>query len=828
MKISEINIEEIDNSINNNKNNNIEINNTSINNTSINNNSINNNSINNNSLTNNSINNNTINDTSIEENKQIEEKIVYKKFFKPIHIIFVLLGILVLVLVIVALVFIFKKDDNLEEEDLIDFDETDYNYIITTMNDDFEIPSNKKIQVVGANFHHKNQTFIVGKKDRTFVIDNEGFIKGVTKEDFPLYIFFNESITNGSCLFQNVQCFKTADLSKMDTKNLINISNMFENSNLQEIYFGTGKIDNNNRNLDEDSDSNNYTDYNDEDIYYNNQEEEEDFEEEKEKRKEYFEANKIKDASSIFMNCKKLKKIQLSPLFNVGKNATQMFKGCSKLEDIDTTLISSTEILEMESMFEDCESIKNISFSNDFLTGEIKSLTNVFKNTKLTTLDISYFRLFNLKTTSNIFEGASIKGTLKIGKYYSNDNIRDNLFKEIAKVTDSNSNVFTPNGTTINQIFENIYYNEKKVRITVTQMNIDYNIKYREDENYKIYSNFLHFGLGWDFDESNTYDLDSSVVTFDKNIRYLDRVNYQQLNAYGGVINLNQDDLTGEGDGDDEEIRILLDSLPSEVQTFTVQLNSFRNNSLKNVKSAYMRLSTDSEVIGTYSINDAGNNIGLLIGSFSKNNDSWYFKPLNRVIPGYVVTKSISSIQEILHFIKEYKLISASDLVKRLKRVARSNSTYSEQLKFNSLYWNGTHWSTNSSNLIKSIINGRDVYNPKIKSYQRKFPVVEDVNANDLISKCDEKSEDFNELDNFPRLLHLKDNQGNGHVGVYLGQSLNVSKGEVNVVESTTSWEAYAVIFSWVDNDGTRRFYKEGPLADYNWTSHGSLDQWVY
>ena len=277
MKISEINIEEIDNTINNNKNNNIEINNTSINNTSI-----NNNSINNNSLTNNTINNNTINDTSIEENKQIEEKIVNKKFFKPIHIIFALLGILVLVLVIVALVFIFKKDDNLEEEDLIDFDETDYNYIITTMNDDFEIPSNKKIQVVGANFHHKNQTFIVGKKDRTFVIDNEGFIKGVTKEDFPLYKFFNESITNGSCLFQNVQCFKTADLSKMDTKNLINISNMFENSNLQEIYFGTGKIDNNNRNLDEDSDSNNYTDYNDEDIYYNNQEEEEDFEEEKE------------------------------------------------------------------------------------------------------------------------------------------------------------------------------------------------------------------------------------------------------------------------------------------------------------------------------------------------------------------------------------------------------------------------------------------------------------------------------------------------------------------------------------------------------------------
>ena len=105
-------------------------------------------------------------------------------------------------------------------------------------------------------------------------------------------------------------------------------------------------------------------------------------------------------------------------------------------------------------MFEDCRSLKEISFSNDFLTGEIKSLNNVFKKTYLTTLDLSYLRLFSLESCSNIFDGASIKGTLKIGKYYSNDNIRDNLFKEIAKVTDSNTEVFTPNGTIINTILK--------------------------------------------------------------------------------------------------------------------------------------------------------------------------------------------------------------------------------------------------------------------------------------------------------------------------------------------------------------------------------------
>ena len=77
---------------------------------------------------------------------------------------------------------------------------------------------------------------------------------------------------------------------------------------------------------------------------------------------------------------------------------------------------------------------------------------------------------------------------------------------------------------------------------------------------------------------------------------------------------------------------------------------------MKNVKTAYIRLSTNLEVIGTYSINDAGNNIGLLIGSFSKDTDgSWYFKPLNKIIPGNVVSQSISSVQTILHLYNENK-----------------------------------------------------------------------------------------------------------------------------------------------------------------------------
>ena len=192
----------------------------------------------------------------------------------------------------------------------------------------------------------------------------------------------------------------------------------------------------------------------------------------------------------------------------------------------------------------------------------------------------------------------------------------------------------------------------------MTEIDIDYNINYREDEDYIIYSNYLHIGLGWAYDSGNTYDLDSSVVVFDSNIQYLNRVNFQQLIAYGGVINLNGDDLTGavSGEGDDEEIRITLNSLPANVKFLTVQLNSYRGNILKDVKSAYIRLSTETEVIGTYSITEAGDNIGLLIGCLTKtDSNSWIFRPLSKVIPGNVVTSSIESIQEILHLIYDNK-----------------------------------------------------------------------------------------------------------------------------------------------------------------------------
>ena len=305
-----------------------------------------------------------------------------KKSLKPLYIALIVLGIVVVIAIIIIVVVVVvkknKKDENepiihkKDENEPIIPEIIEKNYIKTTMKENFEIPSDNKIQVVGANFQFKMNAVILGKNGKKFTIGNDGKIEGVTKDDFPLSYYFNESITNGSYLFKDVKCFKTIDLSRMDGSQLVDISNMFENSDFEEIYFGTESEPNNNqlRYLEEGMD------FPEEGI-----EEEEDEEEiEEEEEKKYFYTPQIKSASNLFNNCANLKKVQLSPYFNVGRNAKGMFKGCKKLEEVNTKSISSTEIEEMESMFEDCSSLREISFSNDFLTGEIKTLINVFTN----------------------------------------------------------------------------------------------------------------------------------------------------------------------------------------------------------------------------------------------------------------------------------------------------------------------------------------------------------------------------------------------------------------------------------------------------------------
>ena len=202
---------------------------------------------------------------------------------KTTHIICAIIGLILTIVIAIVLAVVLNKLNKLKyEEEPLDIKLNENNYISTIAADDLVIPSDKKLQVVGADFPHKKNTFIVGNK-KSFVIDNDGKITKVSKDNFPLSISFNGTITNGSYLFKGVTCFKKVDLSKMDSSEMIDASNMFENSNFEEISFGE-----NSRILEEN--------YNETDVNS-----------EKMERKGYFDTTNIRNASYMFLNCKKLK-----------------------------------------------------------------------------------------------------------------------------------------------------------------------------------------------------------------------------------------------------------------------------------------------------------------------------------------------------------------------------------------------------------------------------------------------------------------------------------------------------------------------------------------
>ena len=131
-----------------------------------------------------------------------------------------------------------EKEKEIIDNQIIIYEINKKNYIKAIMNEDFTIPSDGKLQVVGADFQNKNSIVMIDINNNTFIIDDKGTIQGVTKKNDPLYYSFNEAITNGSYLFKDVKCFKAINLSQMDSSKMIDASNMFENSNFEEIYFG--------------------------------------------------------------------------------------------------------------------------------------------------------------------------------------------------------------------------------------------------------------------------------------------------------------------------------------------------------------------------------------------------------------------------------------------------------------------------------------------------------------------------------------------------------------------------------------------------------------
>lgn len=108
-------------------------------------------------------------------------------------------------------------------------------------------------------------------------------------------------------------------------------------------------------------------------------------------------------------------------------------------------------------------------------------------------------------------------------------------------------------------------------------------------------------------------------------------VYYGDKHAQG--VSLDHDNLSGEGEGDDENIDIFFDKLPQEVESLDMYIIIYnakeRKQYFNKVDDAYVRIvdvKTGKEICKYDITKDGGNNTSLLAGTFYKENNEWQFK----------------------------------------------------------------------------------------------------------------------------------------------------------------------------------------------------------
>jgi len=165
-----------------------------------------------------------------------------------------------------------------------------------------------------------------------------------------------------------------------------------------------------------------------------------------------------------------------------------------------------------------------------------------------------------------------------------------------------------------------------------------------------ILEDVVNVGLGWDFTGEETFDLDGSVTAFDYGLNPIESVYFSSLEGIGGSVKHHGDNLTGEGEGDDEVITIGLDRVPENVKLLAVAVNSYKSNNLIKAKSGYIRLYTNTTGLGKYILAKSKDCIGLLLGVFERDNSNnrWFFQVMVDPIEGNMITNSYDSLKELL------------------------------------------------------------------------------------------------------------------------------------------------------------------------------------
>ena len=152
-------------------------------------------------------------------------------------------------------------------------------------------------------------------------------------------------------------------------------------------------------------------------------------------------------------------------------------------------------------------------------------------------------------------------------------------------------------------------------------------------------------GLGWDvnaFDSGSAFDLDAAAFLLGANGKCpteRDFIFYGNLKHSTGAVEHMGDNLTGEGEGDDEQIKVDLTKVPANIARVAFTVTIFdaesRRQNFGQVSNSYIRIvdeDTNQEIIHYDLGEDFSIETAVVVGEIYRHGGEWKF---NAIGSGY-------------------------------------------------------------------------------------------------------------------------------------------------------------------------------------------------
>lgn len=153
-------------------------------------------------------------------------------------------------------------------------------------------------------------------------------------------------------------------------------------------------------------------------------------------------------------------------------------------------------------------------------------------------------------------------------------------------------------------------------------------------------------GLGWNprATDGQAFDLDAIAFLVNESGKVradTDFIFFNNLKSADGSVEHTGDNRTGEGDGDDEVIKVDLTKVPADVSKVVfcavIYDGQTRNQNFGQVANAYIRVVNtqgDAEVARYDLSEDSSTETAMIFGELYKNNGEWKFRAVGQGFAG--------------------------------------------------------------------------------------------------------------------------------------------------------------------------------------------------